>query len=442
MNKGLIASVPVLGAALVGAAVAWPTVASARDEVRLHPKLNGRVNELEQELRIMKNRMKAIERRQSGSKSSGRSVTRKSKKVQVIISGQVHRAVLFGSTRQNTEILHVDGDQSNTRLRLQGIANTAGGWKIEALIEFEMENNDSNGTRDATPNFDDLNFRKLRIRFSHKKYGAISIGREDTATNGIAELDLSGGKVAMYADVETVGGGFVHVNAVNGVTGSGGGIATGQTVAASWNQFDGSSRRDLIRYDTPKFFGFWISVSHANGDRLSAAIRYVGSFFGLKDFKLAAGFGYDYLPGEGASAPGSAFIAGDATGPRQQYAGSVSVLHKPSGLSITFSAGTQVQGGGARENPWSVYTKLGWQTKALLPRIGKTIFMADAFYSREIAAVGDRFKGFGIGAVQNIDSASTAIYVVYRLYDLHKAGLASRGQSTIHVVMVGSRLKF
>ncbi len=438
MKQGLKTSAPMLGAALVAAAVTWPTVASARDEVRLHPKLNGRVNELEQELRIMKNRMKAIERRKGGSKSSGRSVRRTKKRVQLIVDGQVHRAVLFGSTRRNTEILHADGDQSSTRVRLRGKANAPGGWKVEARIEFELENNDSNGTRDATPNLDDLNFRKLRIKFSHKRYGAISIGREDTATNGIAELDLSGSTVAMYSDVETVGGGFVHVNAVNGVTGS----AAGQTIAASWNNFDGSSRRDLIRYDTPKFFGFWVSASHANGDRLSVAIRYVGSFFGLKDFKLAAGFGYDYLPGEGASAPGSGFVAGDATGPRQQYAGSVSVLHKPSGLSITFAAGTQTRGGAARENPWSVYTKLGWQTKALLPRLGKTIIMADAFYAREVSAVGDRFKGFGIGLVQKIDEASTEIYVVYRLYDLHKAAIASRGQSTIHVVMVGSRLKF
>ena len=440
MKKGLFASAPLLGAALVGAAAAWPTVATAKDEVRLHPKLNGRINELEQELRIMKNRMNAIERRKRGARSRGMYVSRTQKRVRLRIDGQVHRAVLIGATRQNTEVLHVDGDQSSTRLRFRGDAGLGGGWKVEARIEFEIENNDSNGTRDSNPNFDDFNLRKARIRFSHKRWGAISIGREDTATNGIAEIDFAG-TVAMYADVETVGGGFLHARNTAQQTGSVGGT----TVAAAWNHFDGSSRRDLIRYDTPKFWGAWVSVSHANGDRLSIAIRYVGSFFGIKTLKWGAGFGYDYLPGQGASAPGSGFIAGDATGPRQQYAGSTSLMHTPTGLIVTFAMGTQVRGGAARRNPISMYLKAGWQTKALFRSLGKTTFMADVFRAHHVNASDDDFKGFGVGVVQKIDRAALEIYAVYRFYDLvigRAANAAARNQSSIHVFMVGSRMKF
>ena len=440
MKKGLFASAPLLGAALVGAAVAWPTVAAARDEVRLHPKLSGKINDLEQELRIMKNRMRAIEQRKASSKSSGMYVSRTKKRVRLRIDGQVHRAVLFGMTRQNTEILHVDGDQSSTRLRFRGDANIGGGWKVEARIEFEIENNASNETRDSNPNLDDFNLRKARIKFSHKRWGAITIGREDTATNGIAEIDFAG-TVAMYSDVGTVGGGFVHArNPVQAM-----GSTPGQTVASSWNSFDGSSRRDLIRYDTPKFWGAWLSVSHANGDRLSIAIRYVGSFFGIKSLKWGAGFGFDYLPGEGATAPGSGFVAGDATGPRQQYSGSTSLHHVPTGLIVTFAMGTQIRGGDARRNPLSMYVKVGWQTKALFGKLGKTTFMADAFRAHHIAASDDDFRGFGVGVVQKIDRAAVEIYAVYRFYDLvigRAANAGARNQSSIHVIMIGSRMKF
>jgi hypothetical protein len=431
----------VLLAASVGALTLGPTAAIARDEVRLHPKLNGRISELEQELRIMKNRMKAIERRRAGSQQPGIHVSRTNKRVRLVIDGQVHRAVLVGATRQNTEVLHVDGDQNSTRLRFRGIAAAPGGWRVEAEIEFEIENNDSNGTRDSNPNLDDFNLRKGRIKFAHRRWGAIAIGRESTATDGIAEIDFSD-KLAMYSNLATVGGGFLFTsNATGQATGSVG----GQTVFASWDSFDGAARRDLIRYDTPRFYGFWASVSHANGDILSVAVRYVGGFFGIRSLRFAAGFGYDYFAGEGGTAPGSAFVAGDPSGPRQQYSGSASILHTPTGLSVTFASGTQVRGGRARRNPVSMYFKVGWQTRKILRRVGKTTVMADLFRAYHVAASDDRFQGFGLGVVQHIESLSAEVYAVYRLYDLvigRAPSAAARNQSTIHVIMVGSRLKF
>ena len=431
----------ILAASLAGALALGPTAAMARDDARLPAKLNGRITELEQELRIMKNRMKAIERRRAGSVSSAIPVHRTQKRVRVLIDGQVHRAVQVGATRQNTEVLHVDGDQNSTRLRFRGIAATPGGWRVEAEIEFEIENNDSNGTRDSNPNLDDFNLRKGRIKFSHRKWGAITIGRESTATDGIAEIDFSN-KVAMYSNLATVGGGFLFTsNATGQATGSGG----GQTVFASWNAFDGAARRDLVRYDTPRFYGLWASVSHANGDVLSVAVRYVGRFFGIRALRFAAGFGYDYFAGEGGSAPGSGFIAGDPGGPRQQYAGSTSILHTPSGLSVSVAAGTQVRGGRARRNPVSLYFKVGWQTRKIFRRVGRTTVMADLFRAHHVVTSDDRFQGFGVGIVQEIERASTELYAIYRLYDLvigRAPSAAARNQSTIHVIMVGSRLKF
>jgi hypothetical protein len=44
-------------------------------------------------------------------------VSRTGKRVRPIIDGQVHRAILATAGNGNSEVQHVDGDQSSTRLK-------------------------------------------------------------------------------------------------------------------------------------------------------------------------------------------------------------------------------------------------------------------------------------------------------------------------------------
>jgi predicted porin len=215
-----------------------------------------RMRELEQELRILKSRMKAVAVRRAGANTRTLSVRRVRKRVQVIVDAQVHRAVLFGLSRRDTEIIHTDGDQSSTRIRIRGRAHAPGGWRVEARIEFELESNPSNRTDDT--NIDEVrppSLRKARIRFRHRRWGTIALGRESTATSGITSLDLSATRVAIYSNVETAGGGFRHTNSMLDPP------VGGTTVGSVWDNFDGASRAELLRYDSPKWYGFWLSAS-------------------------------------------------------------------------------------------------------------------------------------------------------------------------------------
>ena len=419
------AAVLLLAAAGLAPDFAAPVEAQQKDHER--------VRELEQELRLLKARMRAIAVRADGRRTPY-SVSRTRKRVEVLIDGQVHRAILLGATRRDTQVIHADGDQSSTRIRFRGKARAPGGWRVDARIEFEFQSNPSDRTDDAAGVEAMPSLRKARIRFRHARWGAIAIGRESTATSGITSLDLSGSRLAMYSKVITAGGGFRHTNSA--LDPPAGGTAVNQV----WDTFDGASRDDLLRYDTPQWYGFWVSVSFAQADTVHAAVRYVGHPFGIQAIRLAAGFGWVYTPGAGSTAPG--FSPG---GVSNEYAGSASLLHVPSGVSVTWAMGTKVlaASGPGRNvpNPWSAYLKLGWQSKAILPRLGRTAVAVDLFRARDLVP-GARFRGFGLALLQRVEAAAADIYIVYRLYDLLLARSPSRGQSTLHVVMMGSRVKF
>lgn len=449
MNKGLsrrcLARIAVAsGVAAVACLMTTPGIAQNGTENAQRAKtLQERVNELEAEQRILKNRIRAMQARKSSSGAGPGYVRNAQKKVSVTIDGQVNRAVLFNLTRGNTEIHHVDNDNSSTRIRIKAKANGPAGWKIEGRIEFELENNASDAVDDTDVGgvLDDLNFRKIWIAFKHKTWGRIALGREDTATNGITEIDLSSTTVILKSEVETVGGDLRHLS---GKSAGPGASARSFNVDVVHDNFDGLSRRDLIRYDTPKFYGFWIAVSHANGDALSVALRYVGNPFGVKAFTVAFGLGYDYGPSVQATAPGNAPPASN----RSQYGGSVSVLHNPSGISITFAAATQIGHGddggaaGTNVNPYSLYLKLGWKTKSLISW-GRTAFAVDMFYAKDLAyatgAGGSEATGIGFGIVQQLKDSSTELYLGYRAYFLE---FGNDGFATLHVIMTGARIKF
>jgi hypothetical protein len=88
-----------------------------------------------------------------------------------------------------------------------------------------------------------------------EKWGTLRLGQGDTATNGTSEVDLSGTDVAAYSSVDDVGGNFEFRD---------NGVGTGITVSDSRSNFDGLSRKDRVRYDTPKWAGFFASGSVGN----------------------------------------------------------------------------------------------------------------------------------------------------------------------------------
>ena len=333
------------------------------------------------------------------------------------ISGQVHRGVLWGDNGNDSDTKFVDVDNSSTRFRFTGSNTFNEVWKVGFKWENQMESNSTADTTiDIGNNGDSANVtfteRHMDIYVEHSMFGKVSLGQGDTASNGTSEVDLSGTDVAIYSSIEDMNGGFNFRDDDNAVITS---------IGAAYSNFDGFSRRDRIRYDTPKFGPIFLSTSYMNGQVWDVAGRLAYEWDGIG--KLAA--------------------AGHWTGadtqrdPYKQYSGSASFLHS-SGLNITVSGGGRYDVSGRDEDPYNLYGKLGY-------KFGKWALAVDYTYSENVGADDDEATSVGATAVWNVWE-SVQFYGAYRWNDLDRDD-AQRAPGvgnaeSINSVLIGARVKF
>jgi predicted porin len=339
------------------------------------------------------------------------------------VSGQVNRAVLWGDNGNDDDVKFVDNDNSSTRFRFTGSNEFDNNWKVGFKWENEMESNssaddsidDGEGVIDIGSNDDtgDVSFseRHMDIYFQHSKFGKLSLGQGDTASNGTSEVDLSGTDVVNNSDIADMNGGFFFRDDDNNVITS---------IGDAVNNFDGFGRRDRIRYDTPKFGPVYFSTSYMNGQSYDFAGRFAYQWEGFGKLAAAA----SWLP------------ADTQRDTYRQYSGSISFLHS-SGFNVTVSGADRYDTPGDDE-PWNIYGKLGW-------KLTKWAFSVDYTYSEDVDQIDDEASSVGAAAVFN-PWKSVELYGSYRWNDLDRdrdqraAGVGNA--ESIHSVMVGTRVKF
>jgi hypothetical protein len=163
---------------------------------------------------------------------------------------------------------------------------------------------------------------------------------------------------------------------------------TAVTVGAVNNSFDGA-RRFRARYDTPVVGGLMLSTSYGenilveedNIDYYDVAARWTGN---IGDFSVRAAAGYQWLDD-----PDLEKI--------ERIAGSATIVHAPTGLNFSVSAGEQVDGASyvwARGGLRSDFFDFG------------TTFLSD----------GARTENYGVYAVQSVDAASMDLYAGWRVF--------------------------
>jgi predicted porin len=207
------------------------------------------------------------------------------------ISGQVNRAVLWGDNGNDDDVKFVDNDNSSTRFRFTGSNKFDDNWTVGFKWENEMQSNDSSDTViDIGENDDstdvDFNERHMDVYIEHSKFGKLSLGQGDTASNGTSEVDLSGTDVINYSSIEDMAGGFIFRDDNDNIlqTGfqSGGPDDLKDTsIGRAFSNFDGLSRDDRIRYDTPKFGPVYFSASYENGQTYDFAGRFAYQWDGF-----------------------------------------------------------------------------------------------------------------------------------------------------------------
>jgi Gram-negative porin len=307
----------------------------------------------------------------------------------------------------------VDNANSNTRL---GFVIEQPAWGGDLVLTFETALGfvqSSEVSQTVTPSalaWERTDLRKFEAAYAGG-FGKLSIGQGSMATDGVATLDASGTGIVGSVTVPDVAGAFAFREDTGGLS--------DVTISDAYKDFDGS-RRFRVRYDTPEYSGFSVAVAYGRNilsedddkDYYDIGMVWSGT---AGDFELAAAVGY-------------AWEDGDRT--TERYAGSFSMLHAPTGLNLSLSAGGDPDGGTYG------YAKAGWKGDLIAP--GPSAFSVDYYDGNDLATDDSSSSAFGLSAVQSFTDLDLEMYLGYRAYSYDDTASYQEADS----FLFGARYKF
>lgn len=199
--------------------------------------------------------------------------------VEFKFSGQISRAITYADNGTDTDTLFVDNNNSGTRLRLKGKVDLTPG--LTAGVHWETQYQDNSSSSIDIGDQDNASAFTSRIRdlWFRGNWGKLSLGQGNGAANGTSEVDFSDTTIADYSGNNLDDGiSFADSNGTKVIT-------NGKV----FSNFDGLSRNDRVRYDSPLFRSIGFAVS-AGQDKSELGLRYSIKTGGGS--KLGAAIGY------------------------------------------------------------------------------------------------------------------------------------------------------
>jgi uncharacterized coiled-coil protein SlyX len=333
-------------------------------------------------------------------------------RIKLAISGQTNRAVNIVDDGKSTDAYFVDNDNSESRVRFVGTARATDDLTLGSTIELTIAPNKAGSVNQNNEETGDVFEQRItEATLDSKRFGKLSLGKGHTASYGSASQDLSRTDVISYAEIsDTAGGMLFRQNSDD--------TLTNVRIVDAFRAWNGLSRQNRVRYDSPKFYGAHLATSAISDQRYDVALYWGGQGYGFK----AAG--------------AAAFVYPNEDDSDFQYDGSFSLLHESTGLNLTLSAGlVERDNQGDAQN---YYAKAGWRTKFF--SFGETAFGVD--YTRSLNLPTGRDEGYSVGAaaVQQFDKYGTELYLLYRLHSLDRD--VEPSVQDINMVSVGTRVRF
>jgi hypothetical protein len=354
--------------------------------------------------------------------SAAPGVVHSQKKVKLKLYGQIARQFGFVGDGESVTFKQGPNGNTSTRMGIDGRGKVTNDISLRTRMEFQVQSGSTGGgtqfeNQGEPGTASRFTVRHLDVILSSKKFGAVWMGRGDTASNGTSEVDLSGMATAR------LGGGISNTiseyilmskndNAVPQAV---------ATVGRFFNNYDGASRQNRIRYDTPTFFGFKAGVSLIDKHNFDAALRYKGKIAGTE---LAAGVGYCHTRGAQSAGSGTCFGNGTTVQGVTGANGSASIK-TPIGLGATISAGTNwrdLAGAGhttTANQGWNVAPSIFYTGK--FSELGSTTFEYAFQHTEDNAAPGDEGNGHAVSVLQRVDSVGGDYFVTFRYVDAETA---------------------
>ena len=314
------------------------------------------------------------------------------------ISGQVSRMVVAPDDAVGNEVQHQDIGWSGSRFRFTGTEEADNGLTWGFRFEIQARNNNPGTDGGQLENNGDNQDNRYQDLYLSGDFGKLSFGKGDGASNGGTEVDMSGTALASSSNLQDNWGGYAIME-------------DGTKWNTVYSMFDGLSRQNRVRYDTPSFGGFSFAGSLNQGNATELAVRYKGDF---GDHKFGAAAFVDQAPDVSSSVDGA-----DVTG------GSASLLLK-GGLNFTvaISESDPEQG----DSSDAQFYKVGY-------KMGKHAFAVDLAESENGAGEEGDSTGFTYAFFPH---PGVELFAMVR--ELDSSGVA--GAESVDLTSIGSRIKF
>ena len=384
-------------------------------------------------------------------------VRKGNRKVSVALSGHINRMIMWWDDGVNDDVYVVDNAQSESRFRMKGSASIAPGWSAGFLIEMELisaESKNVNARVDGAPNENADGFirnRKTSWHLKNDQLGKITVGRDSSAADDILLLNIAKNPIA---DAHPkLSNAFRLVRPAGTLGCNGASCRTGIVQNAIAPNLD-RTRTDIVRYDTPSLNGLVLSAAWGEDDVADVAIRYKKEW---NSIRLVAGIGYlwDTDEREGVRICPDGLMQANCVAERadlERLAGSLSVMHVPSGLYVyaagdrdgfgTSNAASPLRAtvftapitGRNAETGTMWYLQAGVKRPLLAPALGATTLYGeyqefDNFGVRRDAGTllglargnseitDSSAELWGVGIVQDIDPAAMKLYAGLRYWE-------------------------
>ena len=351
-------------------------------------------------------------------------------KVKLQLYGKINKAMMWADDGVSSRAMIVDNDASGSRFGLIATAPVNEMVSFGAKMEYEFQSNGSNnmslhgGQGDTALGQTNFSERVADVYVTHKTLGKLTLGQGPTASDGTAEVDLSGtGIVSNSVMLGTIGSSIQFRNeSTRAIVGS---------VGSSFTNIDGLSRNDRIRYDSPKFGGFGLATSYISGGAADVGVTYAGQWGRIK---AAAAAGYWNQSSGGGATSG---LARDGAGIEGGWDGSVSLLDA-SGLNFTLAGGKlNRKSDAAADDAKFVWGKVGYMAKIF--GAGSTNFAVDYGKTDDFNGTSTSGKSYGIGVVQNFKDIGADAYITYRNFAYDEVGVNS---DDVMIIMTGLQVQF
>ncbi|MGJ8586150.1 MAG: porin [Marinosulfonomonas sp.] len=295
-------------------------------------------------------------------------------------------------------------------------------WRVSGHFEMSVATVSTSGANVISLNpdygLDVFGLRIAELTFQSDSYGKIWVGQGAMASDGASGVDLSGTTIVASSSVaDSAGGQLLRTT---------GGAVSNIAIGDSFAIDSGLSRKLRLRYGTPDLGGFDLrgSVGYDALNNDTTVLYDLAAVFGGS---AGVGEAYSYRAAVAVSKPASS----DAL-----VNGSVSVLHEPTGLSLTGAMAAEYHTD--RTGRYS-FVKAGYQKQFF--DVGATAFSVDAYFGSDIDAPGADSRSYALSVVQNYDRTKAEIYGTVRSYDYSNSS-GSVGYRNGLAVFTGLRLKF